>query len=175
MANYAARRDKNNGQGYYSQLKKAFISLKTAVKAGSAYNKERDAAVATIKSTWEKVNAATVVNYLHSITATMSATAPTDAQKAAALHAHGECAGFLLGWYQLPAADKKITDADIEFLLNLLHTPVAGAQKPYLFITDPVNNLSRLTQAIQKIKTIYGFTDTEIEDFKKNWVAEQGR
>lgn len=175
MANYAARRDKNDGKGFYSQMKTAFLQLQAAVKAGANYTKERDEAVNNIKITWEKVNASTLINYCHSVVATLSATSPTDAQKAAALHAYGECVGFVHGWRTIPQAQKKITDTQIDELLDLLNAPATGTPTSYKFITDAVNQLPRLTQIINKLKVIYGFTATEIEDFKNNWVAVQGR
>jgi Domain of unknown function (DUF4856) len=175
MANYAARRDKNDGAGLYTQLKKAFIQLQAAVKAGDDYNTERDEALVSIRQTWEKVNVGTVVNYCHSVIATLIATSPSDSDKAKALHAYGECVGFLHGWRTIPQGYKIMSDAEIDELLTLLNAPYNGTPTSYLFVTDSFNELPKLTQIIDKIKVKYGFTTQEIEDFKKNWVAEQGR
>ena len=175
MANYAARRDKNDGKGYYSQMKDAFLKLQTVVKAGDSYAKERDEAAATLKLTWEKINAATIINYCHVVVSALSTTAPTDVQKGAALHAYGECVGFAHGFRTVPQAQKKITDAQIDDVLELLNAPASGTPTSHKFVTDAVNQLPRLTQVITKLKSIYGFTDAEIEDFKSNWVSVQGR
>jgi hypothetical protein len=175
VANYAARRDKNDGQGLYAQTKNAFIKLQAAVNAGAGYHAEREEALATLRLNWEKINFATVVNYCHSVISRMSATNPTDSDKANALHAYGECVGFVHGWRTLPQAYRSITDAEIDEILVLLNAPYNGAPTSYTFATDPVNQLSKLTQVIQKIKTKYGFSDQEVEDFKQNWVAVQGR
>lgn len=175
MANYAARRDKNDGTGLYSQMETAFIELQAALKAGNEYNDERDRALAKIRLTWEKVNAGTIINYCHSVISTMSATNPTDANKASALHAYGECVGFIHGWRTIPQAYKQITDTEIDEVLALLNAPYNATPTSYKFITDPLNELPKLTQVINKLKAEYAFTDQEIEDFKKNWVAEQGR
>ena len=175
LANYAARRDKNDGLGLYSQMKNAFLKLQAAVKAGAEYHTERDEALATLRLTWEKVNFATVINYCHSVVSTLSATNPTDADKAKALHAYGECVGFVHGWRTLPAAYRQISDAEIDQLLVLLNAPYDGIPASYTFATDPVNQLPKLTQVIQLLKAEYGFTDQEIIDFKENWVAVQGR
>lgn len=175
MAGYAARRDKNDGAGLYAQLKQAFIKLQAAVKAGENYNVERDEALAAIRATWEQVNAGTVINYCHSVVATMSATAPTDSDKARALHAYGECVGFLHGWRTIPQGYKALSDAEIDELLVLLNAPYNGTPTSYKFATDPVNELPKLLQIIEKLKTKFGFTAQEVEDFKKNWVSEQGR
>jgi hypothetical protein len=172
MANYAARRDKNDGNGFYSQLKKQFIKLQAALKAGSNYNTERDAAIAEIKKVWEKVNAATIINYCHSVISTMSQTAPTNDQKASALHAYAECVGFIYGWKELPQAHKLITDTQIDEVLVLLNIPSASS---YKFITSPETELAKLQQIISKLQAIYGFSSQEIEDFKNNWVTVQNR
>lgn len=175
LANYAARRDKNDGTGLYSQIKNNFLTAQAAIKAGSEYNQERDEALAGLRLNWEKVNFATVINYCHSVISRMSATSPTDADKAASLHAYGECVGFVHGWRSIPQSHKRITDGEIDELLILLNAPYNGTPASYKFITDPLNELPKLTQVIQKLKTLYQFSDQEIEDFKKNWVAEQGR
>lgn len=175
MANYAARRDKNDGTGLYSQMKNAFIKLQAALKAGDDYQQDRDEALLSLRLTWEKVNAGTVINYCHSVISTMSATNPTDAQKASALHAYGECVGFMHGWRTIPSGFKTITDPEIEELLLLLNAPYNGTPTAYTFATDPLNELPKLTQIISKLKAKYGFSTQEVEDFKKNWVAEQGR
>ncbi len=175
MAVYAARRDKNDGTGYYTQLKNNFIKLQAALKAGNEYQAEQKEAVDAIKLTWEKVNAATIINYCHTVIATMSKTAPTDNEKASALHAYGECVGFAHGWRIIAQAHKKITDAQIDETLVLLNAPANGTPTSYKFITDPATELPKLQQVIVKLKAIYGFTDQEITDFKTNWVSEQKR
>ncbi|MCC7465608.1 MAG: DUF4856 domain-containing protein [Saprospiraceae bacterium] len=175
MANYAARRDKNDGTGLYTQMKNAFIKLQAAVKAGDDYTQERDEALAALRLTWEKVNAGTVINYCHAVISTLSSTNPTDAQKASALHAYGECVGFVHGWRTIHQDYKQITDAEIDQVLTLLNAPYNATPTSYLFATDPLNELPKLTQIINLLKAEYGFTTQEIEDFKKNWVAEQGR
>lgn len=175
LANYAARRDKNDGKGLYSQIKTNFLTLQAALKAGADYNTERDEALSALRLNWEKVNFATVINYCHSVISRMSATNPTDSDKAASLHAYSECVGFVHGWRSIPQGYKTITDTEIDEILTLLNAPYNATPTSYKFITDPLNELPKLTQVIQKLQTRYQFSDQEIEDFKKNWVAEQGR
>lgn len=177
IANYAARRDKNDGRGYYSQMKFQFTRLKAAIEAGEVYNADRDAAIAELKLLWEKINAATIINYCHSATATLSNTPSslTDNQKAGALHAIGEGIGFIHGLRTIPQQHKKITDAQIESILTLLNAPYDGTATTYTFVTDASNELPNLTAVINELKAIYGFTDQQIEDFKSNWVSVQGR
>ncbi|MDO8365253.1 MAG: DUF4856 domain-containing protein [Saprospiraceae bacterium] len=175
MANYAARRDKNDGTGLYSQMKNAFIKLQAALKAGDDYNQERDEALVALRENWEKVNAGTMINYCHSVISTLSATNPTDAQKASALHAYSECVGFIHGWRTISPDNKLITDAEIDEILVLFNAPFNGTPASFKFATDPINELPKLTQVITKLKTKYGFSDQEVEDFRHNWVAVQGR
>jgi hypothetical protein len=175
MANYGARRDKNDGNGMYSQIKRAFITLQAAVKAGTLYNDERNKALKDIQLIWEKINAATVVNYCHTPISKLSGTSPTDADKSSSLHAIGEAIGFLQGFKTINSNYRKITDAQIDEILVLFNAPANGTASVYKFATDPVNELSKLQQAINKLQTIYGFSAQEIEDFKSNWVNVQNR
>lgn len=108
------------------------------------------------------------INYCHSVISTMSATNPTDAQKAGALHAYGECVGFIHGWRTIPQAYKTITNAEIDEILTLLDAPYYGTPTSWKFITDPLNELPKLTQVIGELNAKYGFMNQEIEDFKKN-------
>lgn len=175
MAGYAARRDKNDGQGLYTQIKNGFLKLQAAVDAGDDYNKERDEALIAIRTSWEKANFATVINYCYSVISTMSATNPSDSDKAKALHAYSECVGFVHGWRTISQDYKIISDNEIDEILLLLNAPQNGLPSSYKFVTDPLNELPKLTQVIQKLQTKYQFTNQEMEDFKKNWVTEQGR
>ncbi len=175
MANYAARRDKNDGLGLYSQMKTHFITLKAAVEAGDDYTEEREQALDDIRLTWEKINAGTVINYCHSVISTMSNTTVSDTDKAKALHAYGECVGFVHGWRTISPNNKSMSDAEIDDVLKLLNAEYNKVPTSYLFITEPASTLPQLQQVISKLQTKFGFTNAEVEDFKKNWVAEQGR
>ncbi len=175
LANYATRRDKNDGTGFYTQMKDAFIKLQAALKAGDEYKQEQQEAISAITFNWEKINAATVINYCQATTAALSATNPTDAQKSGALHSYGEAVGFIHGWKTIPQPYKKITDAEIDEVLVLFNAPANGIPTSYKFVTDAVTELPKLQQAITKLKSIYGFTDQEVEEFKNNWVTAQER
>lgn len=171
FSTYIARRDKNDGNGFYTQFKNNFIKLQGAVKAGN--NASRDEAVNAIADVLEKANAATIINYCHTSIANLSLTSLTDAQKGATLHAIAECHGFALGWKTLNG--KKITDAQIDEIMNLLNAPVTGGGKPVVFLTDRVNQIGKLQTVITNLQGIYGFTAAQVEDFKKNWINEQNR
>lgn len=172
-ANYTARRDKNDGNGFYTGIRDQFIKLQAAVTAGADYNAERDEAIAEIRLLWEKGNAATVINYLYSVISKLSATNPTDADIASSLHAYSETVGFLHGLRT--QNNKLITDAQIDALLVLLNAAPGATPASYKFATDAVTELPKLTQVIDELQSIYGFSSQEMEDFKKNWVAEQNR
>jgi hypothetical protein len=173
MANYIARRDKNDGTGYYSQIKYNFLKLQAALKAGSEYNKERDEARNAIKDILEKATFATVINYCHASIANMSQTEMTEAQKAATLHAMAECAGFATGWINM--SRKTMSFEKSLQILDLLQSKPDALGKPLLYISDRVNQVSKINQIITLVQTELNFTNTEIEDFKKNWVNEQNR
>ncbi len=175
MANYAARRDKADGAGLYTQMKSNFIKLQAATKAGSAYDAEKQEAVNALKLTWERINAATVINYCHGATSSLSESDPSDDQKAGALHSIGEAIGFMHGWKTMPSSAKLITDAEIDETLVHLNAPADAPSTVYAFATDPLNQLQQLQNVITKLQNLYGFTDQQIDDFRFNWVTVQGR
>jgi hypothetical protein len=186
-AQYAARRsDSANANSIYAQIKRNLITAKAAVKAGSAFNQLRDQALADFKLNWEKALAATVINYCHSTLAGLTAPNRDDGVVTGAMHAYGEAVGFLSGWRAVPASQRRITDAQIDELLDLLRAPynqTANAQS-YLFLStnSATAQLFRLdgrndprTGVIERLAQIYGFSNQEVEDFKRNWVAFQNR
>jgi hypothetical protein len=66
-------------------------------------------------------------------------------------------------------------DTQIDQVLALLYAKPGSTPSVYTLATQPAQTLGNLLQATQKIKEIYGFSEQEMEDFKKNWVSEQGR
>jgi hypothetical protein len=186
-AQYAARRsDSANANSIYAQIKRNLITAKAAVKAGSAFNQLRDQALADFKLNWEKALAATVINYCHSTLAGLTAPNRDDGVVTGAMHAYGEAVGFLSGWRAVPASQRRITDAQIDELLDLLRAPynqTANAQS-YLFLStsSATAQLYRLdgrndpnTGVIERLAQIYGFSNAEVEDFRRNWVNVQNR
>jgi hypothetical protein len=173
MAKYTARRDKNDGAGLYTRIRTRFIVIQAAVAQG--FPAERDDAVVELKLLWEKANAATVINYLHQAAAKLTLTNPTESDFAAALHALAEAHGFLLGWFHLPAVHRTATAAQLSDVLSTLYCPVSGAIESERFVQNPAAEVPRLFQAIDQLQAMYGFSESEISDFQKNWVSEQGR
>lgn len=174
-ANYAARRDKNDGNGFYTKIRDQFIRAQAATKADSRYADTAKAALAQVRQLWEKSQAATVINYLYATITNISLTNPTDAQLGSALHAYGEGVGFLHGWRTLPADKKIITDAQIDEILTLMYAPANGTPSSYQIVQNSFTAVQQLNQAVTLLKNVYGFTDAELQDFRKNWVSEQGR
>jgi hypothetical protein len=186
-AQYAARRsDTANANSLYAQIKRNLITAKAAVKAGSAFNQLRDQALADFKLNWEKVLAATVINYCHSTLDGLRAPNRDDGIVTGAMHAYSEAVGFLSGWKAVPPSQRRITDAQIDELLGLLRAPydqTANAQS-YLFLSQSsvTAQLFRLdgrdvpdTGVIERLAQIYGFSNQEVEDFRRNWVNVQNR
>jgi hypothetical protein len=167
-ASYAARRDKNDGNGLYTAFKKNVIAMQAHQKAGSDYTNETLYDRKSVLLTWEKAILATVVNYCFSAHVKFTMTNPQAMDNGAGLHAVAESIGFLGGFKGI--SEKKITNAQIDDILSLLKS-----NKPAVFVTDAFTNAPALLQVIARIKSIYGFTDQEIEDFKVNWVTTQNR
>ncbi|TAF35785.1 MAG: hypothetical protein EAZ57_00475 [Cytophagales bacterium] len=175
LALYAARRDKNDGKGFYTSIRDAFIKAQAAALAGSDYQDDYKAAISSIQDNIEKSQMATVINYCFFAVDKLKATSPSVADRAAALHAYGEAIGFLHGWRTLPAAEKRITDAQIDELLVLLKAPVMGEPQSYLFLTKSFETLPDLLKVSDKLQAIYSFTPEQMTDFRNNWIAVQGR
>lgn len=161
-ASYAKRRsDNTNKTGFLYNIQASLIKAKAAIEGGSAFDTDRDAALADFKLNWEKSNFATVIYYCNSAKTKLQ-TAATDADRGSALHSYAEGVAFAAGW--LGIADKKITDDQIkEILTNLL---AADGQTPqsYKFLND-ASLLSNLDAVITLIKGVYGFSDTEVTGF----------
>ncbi len=172
---YVSRRDKNDGNGFYTNIKNGFLKLKAAVAAGDEYKTEQNAAIAAIRSNIEKSMAATNINYCYGALSKLSATNPTNADKAGALHDLGEAIGFIHGLKAVPASARIITDAQVDEIITLLLAPSTGPGSAYQFVTNGATYLPQLTTAQNKLKAIYGFSTTEMDDFKNNWVSVQGR
>ena len=176
IALYAARRDKNDGNGFYVKIKNQFLKLQAAVKAGADYNTERDEAITEIKLQIEKALMATVIHYGYTAITKLTTTTPPATTISGGLHDLAEGVGFTHGFKAIPQAQRKITDAQIDEVLTLLLAPANNAEASmYKFVTNGTTELPKITQAQQRLKAIYGFTDTEMDEFKNNWISVQVR
>ncbi len=172
-AAYCARRDQNDGKGMYSQIRREFIRAQTASKD----NKPTEArqAVEAAFRLWERAIMATVINYTYTVVTELSATNPSDSSRGLAMHAYGECIGFLTGWRFIDEANRTITTAQIDELLTLLKAPLNGPWTCYDIWQQPQVNLTRVVNSRETLQTIYSFSDEEMVSFKTNWVNVQGR
>lgn len=175
IALYAARRDKNDGTGFYTKTRDQFIRLKAAIEAGSAFNNERDNAIAQIKLNIEKAVMATAIYYGHGATSKLTSSNPSETVLSGALHDLGEAVGFVHGWRDVPQEHRTITNAQIDEVLELLLAPAGTESTMYLFITDTFNTVPNILAYQEILQNIYGFSEAEMEDFKQNWIAVQGR
>jgi hypothetical protein len=177
-AAYAARRDKRDGLGYYTRIKRNFMELQAAAKADVTYEQEYQTAFNNLKANWERALIATVINYCYSASTTLSVANPGPDATARALHAIGEAIGFTLGIKAIPVSDRLITDAQIDVILALLNAPFNGTSSVYKFATESFQQLPKLDDnqgVIGQLKGIYGFTNAELTDFRQNWVNVQSR
>ena len=167
-ATYVRRRsDNTNKTGFLYDMRDNLIKAKAAIEGGSTFNTERDEALAAFKLNWEKTNFATVIYYCNAAKTKQQAltTASTDSDRGSAMHSYAEGVAFAAGW--LGITDKKITDAQINEILNNLLAPSTGTPTSYKFLND-ASLLANLDATITLIKGIYGFTDTEVNGFFTN-------
>lgn len=169
-ANYAARRDDNSGNGLYFACKKNFIEIRHWTVNQNA--EKRTEAINNLKKNWEKVIAATAINYGYDVVAKLSKSAPNVSDISGALHSLSELIGFIKGMKGLNGLI--ITDAQINEILALANAPVDGTATPYLFVKEP-QSLTKLNSVVTKLQAIYGFTPAEMDLFKRNLVTEQSR
>jgi hypothetical protein len=175
MAKFATHRDKNDGSGMYDRIKGAFIRLQAAVEAGDDYLPDQELAIKDILSLWEKICFATVVHNCQNFVGIMSQSGIQETQRAEALHNYGEAVGFIYGWRTIPKSLRIASDSEIDVFLSRLRVAPGAPVQSYLFILDPNNAFPNIYQLEQGIQLRYQFTQAEMEEFKHNWVLEQGR
>jgi hypothetical protein len=171
-AAYAARRDAKDAAhpGPYQRFKAAAIAAQAAGGAGAQCHVERDAAIQLMLREWEIASYATVIHDFDDIIAMLS-TSPADggaADYAAALHAYGEAIGLVAGFKTIAPEKRRITDAQIDSLLQKVFAPDNAPIEAYRLKTSSVGAATSLQQAIGDIKGIYAMTDSDVEAFKKD-------
>lgn len=186
IANYAARRsDINDNNSIYNQLKNSFIQLKNLSKESTKNSDEIEKEKTAIRKNIEKVIAATVINYLYAIESHLqkykdheedsTQLLPTINQTAAAMHAFGECVGFIHGFKSINSEFKTITESDIDYILSQLRNSSYETHSTYLINKLYNDGLVRVGLVKSRLKTIYAFSEAEMESFKTNWVSAQKR
>lgn len=176
IALYTSRRDRTaNATGLYRDIKGQFLKLKAAVEAGNDYKKEQNEAISSLKLLMEKAILATIINYANSARVKIDKESPTDADKVGAIHDLSECLGFIHGFKAVAQANRKISDTQIEQIMEYLKSPIDGESEMYLFATSPAESVNSLVELRNYIKGIYNFTDSEMNDFNFNWINSEGR
>lgn len=166
-ATYVRRRSNiTGGTGFLFDMRDNLIKAKAAIEGGSAFDTERDEALAAFKLNWEKTNFATVIYYCNAAKGKFQNLDKTNASDVgSALHSYAEGVAFAAGW--LGISDKKITDAQIEQILTNLLAPSTATPTSYRFLNETAL-LTNLDNTIDLIKGIYGFTDAEVNAFFTN-------
>ncbi|QSE96204.1 hypothetical protein [Fulvivirga lutea] len=165
-ATYSVRRSNQLTEtGFFYDIKTALITAKAAIEGGSAFNAERDQAIADYLMAWEKSNFATVIFYCNSTKTQLQNAGSDEAALGDALHAYAEGVAFAHGFKGV--SNKLITDSQIDSILELLLAPDGETPESYRFLNE-ANLIANLDQIIDDIQTIYGFTDAEVNTFFVN-------
>ncbi len=175
MARYAAHRDLNDSRGFYNNIELAFIQIQAAAKGGFDYGLERDEALLALRVNWGEAHAATIIHHLDAAVKGFRIPNPSEEQLGEALHRYAQALGLIHGWRMLPIGARLISEVEIDTLLTKLKAAPGQAPQSYLFATSPSTEVAQLEAAIDDLQRIYGFTDAQMLQFEKNWVAEQNR
>lgn len=176
VALYAARRtDVNDANGLYFKIKNNILKLQKALQMGSQFATERDEAIAEIKINLEKALIGTVINYCKDGVSKLSTSTVSSINMAKALHSLSEAVGFLHGLKGISAADKKITDAQIDEILVLLGAKPNQNADFNRYATESVAKVADLITIQSKLKAIYEFSDAEMTNFGTNYIETQNR
>lgn len=176
VALYAARRtDLNDANGIYFKIKYNILKLQKALQMGANFNIEKEEAIAEIKLNIEKALIATTINYCKDGVSKLSGSTVSSINMAKALHSLSEAVGFIHGLKGIAAADKKITDAQIDEILVLLDAKPNQNAGFNRYATESVAKVSDLVSIQNKLKAIYGFSDNEMTNFGTNYIESQSR
>lgn len=164
-ATYSLRRsNQSTREGFFYDIQINLITAKAAIEGGSEFNTIRDEALANYLLAWEKSNFATVIFYCNAAKTALQ-NASDDESRGDAMHAYAEGVAFARGFRGL--SNKLITDAEIDEILSLLLAPADTTAESYKFLND-ASLLGNFDEIIEKIKSIYGFTDEEVASFFVN-------
>lgn len=175
VAGYAARRDKNDGNGLYSQFKKSALKAKAAAADPSKYGTQLSEALATMRILWEKAMMATAINYAYSTIGALTSTNLTDSSRSAGMHTYGECAGIVDGYQSVNSSDRIASAGNIQLMLTQLMIPANQSPMCYTFWQQTQSTIQSVENFTRTVQGTYGFSDAEMTDFKSNWVSIQKR
>lgn len=171
-ATYSRRRsDLVNETGFFYDIRTALLTAKAAIEGGSAFDDERDAALADYLQAWEQSNFATVIYYCNATKMQLQAAtalaegSDKEAALGNAMHAYAEGVAFAHGFKGL--SRKQITDAQIDQILADLLAPEGQTPESHRFLNE-VTLLAKLDSIIDDIQAIYGFSEAEVTSFYVN-------
>lgn len=167
-AKYAKRRTPQGMTGQYTTLRDAFVRARLAATS-PACAAERTAALETIRTEWERVLAATVVFYVNSAATKLQDPMADVTKRASAMHDLGEGAAFFLGLKAVPAANRRITDAQLEQVLTALKIPSLSNATAFQLLTQVPPDVDGLLVANTRLQAVYGFTADEMTRFRTNY------
>lgn len=147
--------------GFYRTIRSSLLIAKAAASHGEACRSELDGALATFFDAWERTLAAYSIHDL-SVASTFALATPPKGP--AALRSFGSALGLVQGLRGTSTARRRITDEQIDDWLATV-----GATTPFEVVTDGAARATAFTSAIQKIAGIYGFSQSEVESFKRSF------
>lgn len=145
--------------GFYRTVRASLLTAKAAASRGEACRVELDGALTTFFDAWERTLAAHSIRDLNVASTFALATPP---KGPAALRSFGSAIGLVQGLRGTPSARRRITDAQIDDWLATV-----GVDAPFELVTDGAARATAFTSAIQKIAGVYGFSQSEVESFKR--------
>jgi hypothetical protein len=165
-ATYSRRRSNQTTEtGFFYDIRNSLITARAAIEGGEAFNAQRDEAINNYLLAWERSNFATVIYYCNATKVQLQNAGDDPEALGNAMHAYAEGVGFTHGFRGI--ANKQITDAQIDSILEKLLAPTGEEPESYRFLND-ASLLASLDEIILDIQTIYGFTDDEVNSFFVN-------
>lgn len=160
----AAKRDNAYGRGkggYYSIIKTQFIALQKQLSSNSQNHDVIGARIDSIRKNWEKALMATVIHKLSSSHGGFKNIASSDSVFARSLHDLTEAVGIVKSLKGL-SAPKIVSEGQLDEILELLYASTFSNEKnPLKLTTAP----ERIGDAIVKIKSIYHFSDIQVNSY----------
>ncbi|AKV04550.1 hypothetical protein AKJ09_11213 [Labilithrix luteola] len=153
------RDDQSQSTGPYRRIRDALLTARAAAAAGDKCRDDLNQALSTFFAEWEKASYASAIYFLNLGSAAATAQPP---KGPVALRAFGDAIGLIQSFRGVPQDRRKITDAQIDGLLAKI-----GADKAVDLLADTSNRTPSFVSAMQDIASLYGFTQSDVETFKK--------
>ncbi len=168
-ASYTKRRTAPDSEGMLTTMESVAIRARAAAGVGAECEAELRSALAEFFRVWEESQFATIVYYAAAARRNLENANPTPKQLASAAHAIGEGIGFAVGFRELPAAQRVISDAQIDTILDIFGNRPNRTVTTYEFVTNPAGTRGLLDTVATTVGPIYGFSGDELRDFETNY------